>query len=193
MQKEDVKQESVKVYFYLLGLHDVLVIGSQVSSLKWNKIIEVGILSGQVWVMALYCTFEAFQPIFVSLRYRLREQFGLFQNKMWNHSNSILDSFCYLLSLWPDPFLHRSDSVIGVFSSVPCKSSSWPFLGLKTDGPVDLLLPASEIDPNPSGFRNIFLVAIFTSVCTWPLYFQSSFFFFPPFQMIRNESFTVVW
>lgn len=54
---------------YSLGLPSVLVIGFQVLSLKWNKIIEVGILNGKVWVMALYCSFEAFRLIFVSLCY----------------------------------------------------------------------------------------------------------------------------
>lgn len=51
---------------YSPDFHSVLVVGAQ-SCLSNNKIIELGIIKGQVWMMPIYCKFEAFQLTFISL------------------------------------------------------------------------------------------------------------------------------
>lgn len=59
---------------------------------------------------------------------RLRKQLGFFQNKTVKWIQLYAWKLLLVEILWPDPFLHRPDSVIGAFSSMACKSSSfsWP-------------------------------------------------------------------
>lgn len=54
---------------YSPGFKIALVVSAQ-SCLSTSKIIELGIIKEQVWIMPLYCKFEAFQLIFISLCYR---------------------------------------------------------------------------------------------------------------------------